>query len=217
MFSRMKIRTLLPALISALLLSLLTVLLTACAGRTGGVRTDGAATSSSGADAPQPRTAAVAGTGAAGCVRGGSSAGNGLECRPAACRPSDAPDSCGTGADGRECGFTGAGIASEYLLTDTETGANRRSAAANRLSLEALAAKRAANLVLSDYLWRDGFVIRLALSAEEAASLGVSAAHYAEALDEIAQTNRIVQEHLSAGDTIPFDIPGRPRKSFQRE
>lgn len=82
------------------------------------------------------------------------------------------------------------------------------------LTGEELAAKRAANLILADYLWLDGEVIRLALTAEEAASLGVSGRHYAEALEEIAVTNRIVREHLAAGDTIPIDIPARPRKTF---
>lgn len=169
-----------------LLAMLLAVLPTACSGRADGRRSDGTVVAGSGG--PGGVADSVAAPGNPGAFAG-----------PAVSENPVGP-----------AGSFGIPLLENFLLANPPA----ENPAAEPLFGEELAAKRAANLRMADYLWRDGMVIRLALTAEEAAALGISARHYAEALEEIAQTNRIIREHLSLGDTVPMDIPERPRKSF---
>ena len=196
LFGGAALRARLGVLFGTLLGALLAVLPTACGGRADGKRTDETSAAGAGAadscvmtDSPSVRVVSENPVGSA-ATYGIPLLDNLLLANPPAANPAAEP------------------------LSEQNPGVERFSSAAEPLSAEELSAKRAANLILADYLWRDGSVVRLALTAEEAAALGVPARYWAEALQEIAHTNRIIREHLSLGDTIPIYVPERPRKTF---
>lgn len=101
-------------------------------------------------------------------------------------------------------------IDKEFVSAETEAKALKLSLEELQTMPKAVRAKRAAGLILVDYLTLKDSVIYLDISREEALKLGVKSKFYDEYQQEISETNALIKDYNRRGESIQLpDIAKR--------
>ncbi len=93
-------------------------------------------------------------------------------------------------------------IEKEFVAAEAEAKALKLSLEELQAMPKAVRAKRAAGLILVDYLTLKDSVIYLDISREEALKLGVKSKFYDEYQQEISETNALIKDYNKRGESI---------------
>ena|SRR3712207_32800 len=107
-------------------------------------------------------------------------------------------------------------IEKEFVAAEAEAKALKLSLEELQAMPKAVRAKRAAGLILVDYLTLKDSVIYLDISREEALKLGVKSKFYDEYQQEISETNALIKDYNKRGESIQLpDIAKKKPSTFK--